>query len=781
MKHLLLLLLVPSLLFAQKWDSTKTTDTPRSGMYKFNAGIKDYIAGKKLDTTGMSAMTNPIFVLRGDSMWIAREGTLDSTTSGRLPYKTSSNSLSSLGGVYTPVGLNGNGTADNRAAIQNAIDAASANGGGTVLLPSGTFKLTTFSDTGYVTPDSVAAPGGYPTSFSTSDIHLKDTVGNVVLRGTGYGSTIITTASPSIILLIAKSHKDSTLKGIRVEGITFQYTGGYYGGRHGGAYGVWINGQSASISGCKFKDFLNSVIIGRSSNDCIVENNVFESTHGKASCGYPLYPDRNTGDVYWAHPAVFLRNYGTRTRAINNFADCLTSANFTGITAPDSFKTPMDGFNHGSGNGGVFVGNTVLHFYIEGMYQEEGPSTQTATTVYTANILDGTIPTFTNGIPATHAKYAVYGRWGIRADCWNASITGNTIRNVSQVGIMIAYATDHAQNFTISGNVLQNVARGIRIDSASHGTIAGNTIIAVEPTQTQKDSGLVWKHGIEMYRSNGVNVNGNTIYGSHTGWYWNIDTATVQSDSAATDTLWMTSTTGLAVGDWIYAHYSVSGLSQGEYYYISALGATWIKSNVDVSKTILVGDSLFLARDDVEQYANDGVTLVESDTCQIVGNTFINVNNPIYGIGNNHSAGANTYLNCFSDPTGGVALRFSLIGGATPISTSGSITTTAGLAGEYLILEAWQYISTVTGAFYLRPGSGQVAMYDGSTKHYQFDLYDSTAQNISLKSDTASFIKGELGVNSLKSLLTATKIDSFRVVVDTLKFYVGGTAYKAVK
>jgi len=660
-----------------------------------------------------------------------------------------------------PFNATGDGVTDDRAAVMAAFDSAKANGG-TVYVPRGTYQMITFDTSAYETPDSVAAPGGYPTSFATTNVHLRVTASNIRLVGDGYGATIIRTALHSTLLLMSGPTVDSVLNGISIEGISFEYTGGYYGGINGGSYGVWVKGHNASVSKCKFTNFLNSVIIARGSTGCDVSHNVFEAEHGRASCGYPLYPDRLTGDIYWAHPAVFVRNYGLDTRMSFNEADGMTSADFTGITAPDSFKTPMDGFNHGAGSGGALVGNSIKHFYYEAYYSEEGQSTSTATLTYTGNTADGTVPTMTNGCPSTHAKYSVYGRYGIRADCWNVSIVGNTIRNIAQgEGILVAYATDPQRHFTITGNMLDNVARGIRVDSSRHGTISGNTIIGAYPTQAQKDSGFFFLRAIDIYRSFDLNISGNTIVGNHTGWYTKVDTATTQSDSGTATRIYLASTTGLSIGDWVVAHYDATTGDYGEAYYIDSVGTNYVRANDTIYSTIEIGDTVYWVPGG-DQYVNDGVVFVSSDSCVVGGNHFVDINNPIYGMGDAHYAGPNYYHNCLSEPTGGLGVRFSLIGGATPISTSGTITTTGQLAGESLLLEPWYHIATTTGAFYLRPGSGQVAMYDGSTAHYQFDLYSGTTQRISFRSDNSSFILGKLGVGTAypDSQVTATSIHS---------------------
>lgn len=767
MKKLIPFLFLAQICFAQNWDSTQTTDTPNQGRVKFNRGIKEFMFGKKVDTTGLASLTNPVFVLRGDTTWIVKEG---ANISGSIQVYNVKNA---------PFNATGDGSTDDRAAIQKAIDSASVSGG-TVYFPKGTYKLSTFIDTAYATPDTIASPVGYPSTFTTSDVHLKDTTGNVRFVGDGYGSSIITTASPSIVLLLAESSKDSLLKGSHVEGLTFQYTGGYYGGRHGGSYGIYLKGYGSQVVNCQFKNFLNSVIVGRGSKDCVVERNIGECEHGRASVGYPLYPSRDTGDVYWAHPAVFIRNYGYRTKIAYNTFDGLTNTDFSSETCPDSMKTQMDGLLHGSGTGWIVIGNSVTHFCQEGYYIEEGQSpVSDALTTIVGNLADGYIGTMTGAARLALGTRKEWGRWGIRSDSWNATIAGNTVRNINTAGIIVGYQTSHPENVSITGNVISNASKGIRIDSAKYVTISGNTIYGIVPTQTQKDSGLFFERGIDVYRSSKVNINGNSVYGNHSAWYLKRDTATVQSDSGTATRIYMASTTGLAVGDWIYAHYSPTEPDGGEQYYIDSVGTSYVRANDTVYKTIAVGDTLHFVKSGVDQYGNAGVLLNESDTCQVVSNAFVDCANPIYGMGTTHVGGANTFLNCVKDPTGGLPIRFSLIGGATPISTSGTITTTAQLSAATILLNSnWPNIANDSGAIYIRPHTGQLAMYDGSRAHYQFDIYNVDGQRISLRSDDSSFIWGHLGVGTAwpDSFLTANgmhslgglKVDGNVTIVGTL-------------
>jgi hypothetical protein len=93
MKRLLILLLLCSTAYGQKWDSTKTSDTPNQGRIKFNDGIANYVAGKRVDTTGLSALTRPIMVLQGDTMWVVKNGIIVGADSSYLTYMATSDSI----------------------------------------------------------------------------------------------------------------------------------------------------------------------------------------------------------------------------------------------------------------------------------------------------------------------------------------------------------------------------------------------------------------------------------------------------------------------------------------------------------------------------------------------------------------------------------------------------------------------------------------------------------------------------------------------------------------
>jgi hypothetical protein len=104
MKRLLILLLLCSSAYGQRWDSTKTSDTPNQGRTKFNEGIKNYVAGKRVDTTGWSALTRPVLMLQGDTLWVAKSGVIVGSDSARVPYMATSDSMGSLSVRRSPQG-----------------------------------------------------------------------------------------------------------------------------------------------------------------------------------------------------------------------------------------------------------------------------------------------------------------------------------------------------------------------------------------------------------------------------------------------------------------------------------------------------------------------------------------------------------------------------------------------------------------------------------------------------------------------------------------------------
>ena len=91
--------------------------------------------------------------------------------------------------VVTQYGADASGQADSTAAIQNAIHAAGAAGGGVVYLPAGTFRVR-------------------PQGASSSALWIKQS--NVVLRGSGKTATFIYNDTPNMreksVIRVAPDH-----------------------------------------------------------------------------------------------------------------------------------------------------------------------------------------------------------------------------------------------------------------------------------------------------------------------------------------------------------------------------------------------------------------------------------------------------------------------------------------------------------------------------------------------------------------------------------------------
>jgi len=175
-------------------------------------------------------------------------------------------------------GAVGNGTTDDTAAIQDAIDAAEANGGGLVLLPPGTYLV---SDT------------------LTVDNHGVRIIGSgmwntTLRRGTDYGHTVLFTGD---------DNTGSVLLGVGIESMTITSVGLASSGAH-----VCFNGVArASAANLYFRDgFIGIQADGLTAASISNIYLVFSNIYGGASTGRrymqfgtaAAYPHPSSGDVF---------------------------------------------------------------------------------------------------------------------------------------------------------------------------------------------------------------------------------------------------------------------------------------------------------------------------------------------------------------------------------------------------------------------------------------------------------------------------------------------------
>lgn len=528
-----------------------------------------------------------------------------------------------LKGLYAPSGLTSGGTVDSRAAIQTAINQASV-AGGTVKLPAGTYLLS---------------------SYTSGRSFLTLRSNNVQIVGDGIGKTILRVASPGTVLDVRPADTTQNLTGVTISGVSFEYSGGLAAVAGGFSFGMVLNGDAAVVQNCSFANFLNGLYVMPTSRDVLVSGNSFTWEHGRASVSYPIKSDvgQSPGaQAYFLHPTLGLRNWGERTRVIGNFTDCMSDSSFSDVSAADSFKIPVDGFVHGTGKGGIYIGNTILRAAYEGIYVEAGSDTN-AQTIVQGNYLDGRIPPMIEGrqtsigaLPYSfeHNPAApdtlYYGGWGIRADGNNASISGNTIKGFQMGVLTTQFQSSGVQNVSVSSNVITDCLFGIWLDSTHTGTVIGNTIRGLVPTAAQREKGYTFRTGIKPYYSTRLLVASNNISTSHYDWYHRTVTTTATADSTQ-HAFHISDTTGIRPGrDWGRYNF-VAHTAAGSSFNITAMAGDSIV--VDTIYTAIDSGATLYIAPHYAPAAGGGISPLYSDSCVYAGNMFTGCVEPISNLG----------------------------------------------------------------------------------------------------------------------------------------------------
>jgi len=521
-----------------------------------------------------------------------------------------------------PFNAAGDSTADDRAEIQQAIDSAEADGKGVVYLPAGVYKLST---------------------YLTGKVFLQLRSNNVAIIGAGMGQTVICVDTSGTVLDIRPSDTTLTYSGIMVRGITFKYTGGLKAHANGFSYGIQLNGVKAKIEDCEFKNFLNQIYLRQPCYDVLCAGNVLTWDHGRASVCYPLKGDVGQSpaeDPYFLHPVVAFRDWGHRDRFIGNFIDGMLDSNFTGISAADSFKIPIDGALHGTHEGVDFSHNTVIHGSYELVYSEAG-SDPNAQTIIVGNYLDGRIPAMTEGrqtgigaLPYSmehnppQPDTLRYSGWGIKADGYNITITGNDIRN-AQMGIHVTqFQSPGAEKLNIGPNLITNYLYGIWLDSVSTGTVHNNFMVALSPSALERVKGYTPRTGIMVYASKKLNISSNTVVTTQNDWYYRTVTLTDTAFVTA-KRFYISDTTGIRAGrDWVRYNFIYSS-DVGSIASVTAVGANYV--DVDTIYTAVDSGATLWIQPRFE--SGKGITALYSDSCAYQGNTFYSNVEGISGLG----------------------------------------------------------------------------------------------------------------------------------------------------
>jgi polygalacturonase len=158
----------------------------------------------------------------------------------------------------TVAGLNADGTVDDAAAIQNAIDVAGQRGGGIVSLPAGTFLV----NSGLVMKSNVELTGVGPATV------IKAGPDFLTAQGPGGGYPLITTdgASNTTIADLTADQNGAVLNGNGPDRLTGYVVEGFY------STNVLVDGVYVR------NPFTYSIAMVRSSDFCAVNNNVEVTT-----------------------------------------------------------------------------------------------------------------------------------------------------------------------------------------------------------------------------------------------------------------------------------------------------------------------------------------------------------------------------------------------------------------------------------------------------------------------------------------------------------------------
>lgn len=348
-------------------------------------------------------------------------------------------------------GAIGDGVTDDSAEIQAAIDAANAIGGGTIVIPAGTYQVTT----------ALTIPG--------NNINIVGAgMGATILRRSGAGAMIVN--SNTAVLrerfrlsdLTFNGQGGATASGVKLEnfkhaiierarfenfggiGVEFYGTGSTYYNR---VSHCWFN---SSIAGCTGVKWTNGAA---NPNACDVEFCVFS---GAANTTGANMAGGTTNGIYGSHfesvlPATLL----TITTAYNKVIGCRfetgtvlldTGANwnrFTGNTyANDVTRTETNGSQNtrvADHDGGPFQAPSVV--LRRGAVQSIPNNTDTAI-IWDDETLDAVEPMHDATTTPERATARVDGRYRVTYTCvMAANATGSRIARVKVNGVTYREAT----------------------------------------------------------------------------------------------------------------------------------------------------------------------------------------------------------------------------------------------------------------------------------------------------------------------------------------------------
>ena len=305
----------------------------------------------------------------------------------------------------------GSGTRDDRPALQTALDALVAQGGGWLHLPAKTFLFETTTDGFSDRILRLNNPGRDPISVGisadpgavfTTPLH-RDRAGSqltllsfsgpfedCVIDGLAFTNTHVLTAGVTSAIMAAGG-PDNRIKRL-------------------------------SVVRCPFRNHSRALHISGVEGLTVFDNK-FLYTKGRDS-GNTTAGDPNVS--IWC----FVDSGGQTSdvRLIGNYFDGCTSGSVAGNVTP----TGLDGFVAGAARGWYIAGNVIKRNGFEGIYvshRENSASDRGIQypAVITANSIDGTPPVGSAGLST----------WGIRSDEQSTIVLGNTVKGATH-GILVS-------------------------------------------------------------------------------------------------------------------------------------------------------------------------------------------------------------------------------------------------------------------------------------------------------------------------------------------------------
>lgn len=305
-------------------------------------------------------------------------------------------------------GAVGDGIADDRAAIQSAIDAAVAAGGGVVYFPKGTYALTSYypSQTTYIL---------YCNGTSTTKLHLVLAPGAIL-------TTALNTNTSGVSTITVKL--SGAFDAFEV------YGGGEIRNTHGLTAGrtIAFSGSSATngfkgfrCEGITLRDHARTFEL-EGFESPVIHRNRFRYTNGRDS-GNTNIADPNVTIWCFANSAGGQTSNATITD--NDFDGCTS-----GTVASNTNKQGFDGLVYGTSRGWVIRGNKGRRWGVEFIYPSSRQAYEATRypCIIEGNEGDGTLPTG-----------AAQSTFGVRSDEHDTKSANNNFTNV-QFGVNISGA-----------------------------------------------------------------------------------------------------------------------------------------------------------------------------------------------------------------------------------------------------------------------------------------------------------------------------------------------------